>query len=517
MRPSVAAGPRHRNPASPAPRPSGAGVGRLHHDAPVGCGALAHRPPLSPAHGSGGTTVSPPPTNPHSALTRARADEGRRYGSSSRPVRSAGPRADEEPPPSREWVRPRSDPAGPRSSNAPVPSTPAWRRLPSHAAGASLLALIRGVIENYGRHETEPCFVDSLCCFVCGGGVRVGVAPEGDRRPGRVEEAFRHHVLVQMKAEAVLHASRGVDAGIIAETVERTERIVQDGLREGVEGSAVAGVECPPGLQSGCCGVFGVFRAVGGSDRGGVGSCRCRDAVRGLGGGSFSGSSRGSGPVAGVAGSCGLVVRAVGGRVAGWRGERPGLGVDAVTVEGRAGIGRLRAGLREARVGDGFLEGAVVFFARGSGWAWDAAASAAEEATASSGPCAGGWRYPGPAAAPGGAVPGPRRPGGGRTRRPSSLSCSSTGLNGPTAAAGSARGRPEAASRPLARRGPRSWRRVRLPVDPPGTGQDGSCRRRIFRAGPAGWPGRRRHRARDETGGRHHVYSSLAGIRLWSS
>ena len=76
---------------------------------------------------------------------------------------------------------------------------------------------------------------------------------------------------------------------------------------------------------------------------------------------------RGSGPVAGVAGSCGLVVRAVGGRVAGWRGERPGLGADAVTAEERAGIGRLRAGLREARVGDGFLEGAVVFFARGSG------------------------------------------------------------------------------------------------------------------------------------------------------
>ncbi|MFC2766913.1 MAG: DUF4890 domain-containing protein, partial [Prevotella sp.] len=33
----------------------------------------------------------------------------------------------------------------------------------------------------------------------------------------------------------------------------------------------------------------------------------------------------------------------------------------------------------------------------------------------------------------------------------------------------------------------RSWRRrVRLPVGPSGTGRDGSCRRRIFRAGPAG-------------------------------
>ena len=36
------------------------------------------------------------------------------------------------------------------------------------------------------------------------------------------------HVLVRMKAEAVLHASRGVDVDIIAETVERTERTVQE-------------------------------------------------------------------------------------------------------------------------------------------------------------------------------------------------------------------------------------------------------------------------------------------------
>ena len=74
-----------------------------------------------------------------------------------------------------------------------------------------------------------------------------------------------------------------------------------------------------------------------------------------------------SGPVAGVAGSYGLVAQTVGGRVAGWRKEHPGLGADAVTAEERAGIGRLRAGLREARMGDGFLEGAAVFFARESG------------------------------------------------------------------------------------------------------------------------------------------------------
>ena len=37
-----------------------------------------------------------------------------------------------------------------------------------------------------------------------------------------------NHVLVRMKTEAVLHASRGVDVGIIAETVERAERTVQE-------------------------------------------------------------------------------------------------------------------------------------------------------------------------------------------------------------------------------------------------------------------------------------------------
>ncbi|MFC2624993.1 MAG: hypothetical protein ACFN0W_10510 [Propionibacterium acidifaciens] len=33
---------------------------------------------------------------------------------------------------------------------------------------------------------------------------------------------------MRMKAEAVLHASRGVDVGIIAETAERAERTVQE-------------------------------------------------------------------------------------------------------------------------------------------------------------------------------------------------------------------------------------------------------------------------------------------------
>ena len=55
--------------------------------------------------------------------------------------------------------------------------------------------------------------------------------------------------------------------------------------------------------------------------------------------------------------------------------------------------------------------------------------------------------------------------------------------------------------------------RSRCPSAPRGTGQDGSCRRRILRAGPASWPGRHRHRARNETGGRHRAWSDPAGIR----
>ena len=83
----------------------------------------------------------------------------------------------------------------------------------------------------YGRHGTGPCFVGFLCCFGCGGGVRGGVAPEETAVLVGWRRRSDNHVLVRMKAEAVLHASRGVDAGIIAETVERaerTERTVQE-------------------------------------------------------------------------------------------------------------------------------------------------------------------------------------------------------------------------------------------------------------------------------------------------
>ena len=70
--------------------------------------------------------------------------------------------------------------------------------------------------------------MDLLCCFGCGGGVRVGVAPEETAVLVGWRRRSDNHVLVRMKAEAVLHASRGVDAGIIAGMVERAERTVQE-------------------------------------------------------------------------------------------------------------------------------------------------------------------------------------------------------------------------------------------------------------------------------------------------
>ena len=82
--------------------------------------------------------------------------------------------------------------------------------------------------EFYDHHESGPCFVGSLCCFGCGGGVRVGVAPEETAVLVGWRRRSDNYVLVRMKAEAVLHASRGVDAGIIAGMVERTERTVQE-------------------------------------------------------------------------------------------------------------------------------------------------------------------------------------------------------------------------------------------------------------------------------------------------
>ena len=86
--------------------------------------------------------------------------------------------------------------------------------------------------EFYDHHESGPCFVGFLCCFGCGGGVRVGVAPEETAVLIRWRKRSDNHVLVRMKAEAILHASRGVDVGIIAEMVKRAERTVQEWLAD---------------------------------------------------------------------------------------------------------------------------------------------------------------------------------------------------------------------------------------------------------------------------------------------
>ena len=58
--------------------------------------------------------------------------------------------------------------------------------------------------------------------------MRVGVAPEETAVLVGWRRRSGSRVLAGMKAEAVLHASRGADAGVIAETVERAERTVQE-------------------------------------------------------------------------------------------------------------------------------------------------------------------------------------------------------------------------------------------------------------------------------------------------
>ena len=71
-------------------------------------------------------------------------------------------------------------------------------------------------------------FVDFLCRFGCGGGVRVGVTLEETVVLVGWKKRSDNHVLARMKAEAILYASRGVDVGIIAKMVERAERTVQE-------------------------------------------------------------------------------------------------------------------------------------------------------------------------------------------------------------------------------------------------------------------------------------------------
>ena len=62
--------------------------------------------------------------------------------------------------------------------------------------------------------------------------MQVEVTPEETAVLIRWKKRSDNHVLVRMKAEAILYASRGVDVGIIAEMVERTERTVQEWLAD---------------------------------------------------------------------------------------------------------------------------------------------------------------------------------------------------------------------------------------------------------------------------------------------
>ena len=74
--------------------------------------------------------------------------------------------------------------------------------------------------------------MDFLCCSGYDRGVRVGVTLEETVVLVGWKKRSDNHVLVRMKAEAILYASEGVGIGIIAETVERAERTVQEWLAD---------------------------------------------------------------------------------------------------------------------------------------------------------------------------------------------------------------------------------------------------------------------------------------------
>ena len=62
--------------------------------------------------------------------------------------------------------------------------------------------------------------------------MQVGVTPEETAVLIRWKKRSDNHVLVRMKAEAILYASEGVGIGIIAKMVERAERTVQEWLAD---------------------------------------------------------------------------------------------------------------------------------------------------------------------------------------------------------------------------------------------------------------------------------------------
>ncbi|CAM3100467.1 Homeodomain-like domain protein [Propionibacterium acidifaciens] len=74
--------------------------------------------------------------------------------------------------------------------------------------------------------------MDFLCCFGYDRGMRVGVTLEETVVLVGWKKRSDNHVLVRMKAEAILYASEGVGIGIIAKMVERAERTVQEWLAD---------------------------------------------------------------------------------------------------------------------------------------------------------------------------------------------------------------------------------------------------------------------------------------------
>ena len=62
--------------------------------------------------------------------------------------------------------------------------------------------------------------------------MQVGVTLEETAVLIRWKKRSDNHVLVRMKAEAILYASEGVGIGIIAKMVERAERTVQEWLAD---------------------------------------------------------------------------------------------------------------------------------------------------------------------------------------------------------------------------------------------------------------------------------------------
>ena len=80
--------------------------------------------------------------------------------------------------------------------------------------------------------KRNDIFVDFLCRFGYDRGMQVEITPEETTVLVGWKKRSGSRVLAGMKAEAVLHASRGVDVGIIAEMVERSVKTIREWLAE---------------------------------------------------------------------------------------------------------------------------------------------------------------------------------------------------------------------------------------------------------------------------------------------